>query len=107
MPEMNDCPSLSKHDLPTRQKNALRLILSKPEITPQEVAGLNYRVLERAPGVGKQSIAIIRSWLNSYGYDLPELPGSATNQNRIQRKRKVERAIEYLRRQGYEVRRTQ
>ncbi|MEI7613014.1 MAG: hypothetical protein WCK63_08905 [Betaproteobacteria bacterium] len=109
---MNDCKSLGDRvqgvlDLPTRQKNALRLLLSKPSITPQEIAGLNCHVLERAPGVGKQSLAIIRAWLNSHGYELSGQPNVSSNKRQVQHQKKLERAIEYLRRHGYEVRRSQ
>ncbi|MEI7612261.1 MAG: hypothetical protein WCK63_05095 [Betaproteobacteria bacterium] len=111
MPEMNDCQTSSESDqdrldLPTRQKNALRILLSKPVISPQEVAGLDRRVLERAPGVGQQSVAIIRAWLNDHGYDLSEVSVPVVNQRVVQHKRKLERAIEYLRGRGYEVRRS-
>ena len=109
--EMNDCTLLSDaqsaaDELPTRQKNALRLLLSKPVISPEEVAKLDYRVLERAPGVGKKSIDIIRAWLNSQGFELTGLPESTVNQRVVQRKRKLERAIDYQRWHGYEVHRS-
>ena len=90
-------------DLPTRQKNALRLLLSKPVITPEEVARLDYRVIERAPGVGKNSLAIIRAWLKAHGLELSGLPGPIPDQRRLQRQRKLERAIDYVRDHGYEV----
>ena len=110
MTHPTDCKStsLSNSDavLPTRQKNSLRLLLAKPVITPEEVAALDYRSLERAPGVGKQSIDIIRAWLNSHGYDLSHIPTNTTNTRGVQRKRKLERAIDYLRGHGYEVRRS-
>jgi hypothetical protein len=111
MPEMNDCTTLSDtqsavFELPTRQMNALRLLLAKPIVSPEEVAIIDYRVLERAPGVGKKSIEIIRAWLNSQGYELSGVPKTEVNQRVIQRKRKLERAIDYLRWHGYEVHRS-
>jgi hypothetical protein len=93
-------------DLPTRQKNALRLLLGKSAITPEEVARLDYRVIERAPGVGKNSLAIIRAWLNGHGFELKGLPDPVPNQRRLQRQRKLEQAIDYVRDHGYEVLRT-
>ena len=90
-------------DLPTRQKNALRLLLAKPVITPEEVARLDYRAIERAPGVGKNSLAIIRAWLSGHGFELSGLPGPIPDQRRRQRQRKLERAIDYVRDHGYEV----
>ena len=111
MPEMNDCTTLSDahsavFELPTRQMNALRLLLAKRTVSPEEVSIIDYRVLERAPGVGKKSIEIIRAWLNSQGYELSGIPKEAVNQRVIQRKRKLERAIDYLRWHGYEVHRS-
>lgn len=93
-------------ELPTRQKNALRLLLAKPVITPEEVARLDYRVIERAPGVGKNSLAIIRAWLKAHGFELNGLPTRLPDQRRLQRQRKLERAIDYVRDHGYEVLRT-
>jgi hypothetical protein len=92
--------------LPTRQKNALRLLLNKPEISPGEVAALDYRSIERAPGIGKKSVALIRTWLNGHGYELSGLPSDHINPHVAQRRRKLERAIDYLRGQGYEVHRS-
>ncbi len=109
---MNDCPPAPESadpgaaaHLPTRQRNALRLLLDKPSVSPEEIARLDYRALERAPGVGKTSIAIIRAWLNAHGYELSGLPAGASSLRERQRKRKLERAIDYLRWHGYEVRR--
>ena len=90
-------------ELPTRQKNALRLLLAKPVIMPEDVAALDYRAIERAPGVGKNSLKIIRAWLNRHGYELSGIPAASINPHIVQRKRKLERAIDYLRRHGYEV----
>ena len=93
-------------DLPTRQKNALRLLLGKSVITPEEVARLDCRVIERAPGVGRNSMVIIRAWLNRHGHDLSGLPDQVPNRRHLQRQRKLERAIDYVRDNGYEVLRT-
>ena len=93
-----------RSELPTRQKNALRHLLDQPVVHPADVARLGYRALERAPGVGKQSIEIIIAWLRSHGLDLAGRPTLSANPRVLQRKRKVERAISYLREQGYEVR---
>ena len=91
--------------LPTRQKNALRLLLDKASITPEEVAAIDYRILERAPGIGRKSIDLIGAWLNSHGHEVAGLPPLTVNPRTAQRNRKLERAIEYLRWHGYEVRR--
>jgi hypothetical protein len=92
--------------LPTRQKNALRLLLDKRVITPEEVAALDYRTVERAPGIGKNSLEIIRAWLHSHGLDLRGRPTATVNPRSAQRTRKLERAIDYLRWHGYEVHRS-
>lgn len=99
-------PQAGPPELPTRQKNALRLLLDKPVITPEEVATLDYRAVERAAGVGKNSLAIIRAWLNSHGLDLRGIPDVSVSGRAAQRKRKLERAIDYLRWHGYEVHRS-
>ena len=97
-------PSIS--DLPTRQKNALRLLLGKAVITAEEVARLDCRVIERAPGIGKNSLRIIQDWLNGQGYELTGRTDPMINKRLVQRQRKLEHAIDYLRENGYEVRRT-
>jgi hypothetical protein len=110
MSDLPDCKPANADDsglvvLPTRQRNALRLLLDKSEISPAEIAALDYRILERAPGIGRNSIAIVSSWLNSHGYELAGQPKPPPNHRLEQRKRKLERAIDYLRWHGYEVRR--
>lgn len=102
MSDPSDCPD----PLPTRQKNALRLLLGKPNFTPEEIAAIDYRLLERAPGVGKSSLAIIRAWLQAHGYEFKNLPALPANPRAAQRRRKLERAIDYLRWHGYEVKRS-
>ncbi|MFT3850230.1 MAG: hypothetical protein QM739_16635 [Propionivibrio sp.] len=92
--------------LPTRQRNALRHLLDHATVTPEEVARLDYRTLERAPGVGKQSIEIIRAWLRHHGHELSGRPTTPARPRVEQRKRKLERAIKYLRDHGYEVHHT-
>ena len=109
MSDPGDCKPASASDLaalPTRQKNALRLLLDKPSFTPEEVAAINYRILERAPGIGKNSLAIISAWLRRCGYELKGPPAVTVNPREVQRLRKLERAIDYLHGNGYEVRRS-
>ena len=88
--------------LPTRQRNTLRLLLDKRIFTPEEIAALDYHVVERAPRIGKNGLAVIRSWLNSYGHEL-DSPPVATRSRKEQCQNKIERAINYLRWHGYEV----
>lgn len=110
MSDLPDCKPANADDselvvLPTRQKNALRLLLDKPDVSPAEVAALSYRALERAPGIGSHSIAIIGAWLHAYGYELAGEPRPPPTHRVEQRQRKLERAIDYLRWHGYEVHR--
>jgi hypothetical protein len=91
--------------LPTRQCNALRLLLNKPGFSPQEVAALDVRVIERTPGIGRKSLEIIDHWLRSHGYRLSGLPRQQSSRRQQLRQRKLEEAIELLRLSGYEVRR--
>ena len=65
--------------------------------------GNGHVLIEGAPGIGKNSLALIRAWLNSHGYEMPSLPPPPPNQRDAQRQRKLERAIDYLRWNGYEV----
>lgn len=106
MPEMTDRKTAEEGCLPTRQRNALCHLLDRPTFTPEEVARLDYRTLERASGVGKQSVEIIRSWLRHHGLDLSGRPTMPARPRVEQRKRKLERAIKFLREQGYEVHHT-
>lgn len=109
MSELSDCKPGSGGALaalPTRQKNALRLLLNKPSFTPEEVAAIDFRVLERAPGIGKNSLSIIAAWLKGYGYELKGLPSLTVKPREAQRQRKLERAIDYLHWHGYEVHRS-
>lgn len=93
-------------ELPTRQRNILRNLLDRPEVTPADAAALDYRAVERAAGVGKHSLDIIRTWLQAHGLDLAEVPGGEPRPVVPRRQRKLQRAIHYLEEQGYEVRRT-
>lgn len=104
MPEMTDRKTVEEGCLPTRQRNVLCHLLDRPAFTPEDVARLDFRTLERASGAGKQSIEIIRNWLRHYGLDLSGRPTTPARPRVEQRRRKLERAIKYLRDLGYEVR---
>lgn len=90
-------------ELPMRQRNALRCLLDKRDIIPEEIAHLDYKTIARASGIGKKSIETIRSWLNSHGYDLKGAPSADLNARTSKHARKLERSIDYLRCHGYEV----
>jgi hypothetical protein len=91
--------------LPTRQCNALRLLLNKSSFSPQEVAALDVRVIERTPGIGRKSLELIDHWLRGHGYHLSGLPRRQNSRRQQLKQRKLEEAIELLRLSGYEVRR--
>ena len=90
--------------LPTRQMNALRHLLDRAQVTPEEVARLGYGVLERAPGVGRQSIEVIRAWLRKHGLDLQGRARETHRLRDVQRQRKLEQAIRLLQKYGYDIR---
>lgn len=97
-------PRVEAVPLPTRQRNALRMLLNKPDILPQEIAALDRRMLERAPGVGRKSLELIEAWLQSHGYALVNENGGAAYRRQARRQRRLEQAIDLLRQHGYEVR---
>lgn len=110
MSDITDCTSLSKNGpdqvvLPTRQRNALRLLLEKPSFSPQEIAALDRRVIERAPGIGRKSIELIDTWLKSHGYALQGTSNPVAGRRQERKRRKLQQAIDLLRVHGYEIRR--
>jgi len=86
--------------LPTRQMNALRVLLNKHDFEPKEVAHIDIRILMRASGIGHKGLAIIRHWLAQYDCQL-EPP--QTRKKSAEPSRKIEQAIHLLRRHGYRV----
>ena len=90
--------------LPTRQLNALRLLLDKHDFSADEVATLDYVKLVRAPGIGHKGIEIIHVWLTAHGRDLLNWPEhNELSAREQQATRKVEQAIDLLTRHGYAV----
>lgn len=98
-----DCRPLNK--LPTLQRNALRKIFDRPDYTPEEVAGLGYRRIQQAEGIGLKGIATIQNWLREYGLDLEPDPGA--EQARKKRGKRLEKSVEIalrvLQNHGYVV----
>ena len=92
--------------LPTRQRNALRLLLNKASFSPQEIAALDIRVIERAPGIGRKSLDLINAWLKSHGCELSGAPRATLGNRQIQKQRKLQQAIDLLRGSGYEIHRS-
>ena len=111
---MTDCPMAKGEkscpacldQLPTRQNNALRSLLNKPEIQPEEIAALPYRTVARAPGVGQRSLEIIRAWLHRHGLELSDVPAAGAPKPGARRDCKLVRTIDYLKAQGYKVTRS-
>lgn len=93
--------------LPTLPRNALRKILERSTFTPEDVAELGYRRLEKADGIGHKSLDIILAWLREYGYELqppPAPPFFAMTQRAQKRmKKNIDFALRILRANGYIV----
>jgi len=53
-----------------REANALRRLLNKAEIKPEDVAQLGLGRLKRAPGLGTKSLELVLIWLEQHGYEL-------------------------------------
>ena len=94
-----------KVSLPTRQNNALRILLNKHVFSPQEIAALDVRVIERAPGVGKKGLQLIDAWLKSQGYELSGRAQKSLSRSQLLERRKIKQAIDLLRSAGYEIHR--
>ena len=86
--------------------HALRSLLNKPEIQPEEIAALPYRTVARAPGVGQRSLEIIRAWLHRHGLELSDVPAAGAPKPGARRDCKLVRTIDYLKAQGYKVTRS-
>lgn len=91
--------------LPTLQQNALRRIFLRHDFTPEEVARLGQRRLQRAEGIGRKGLATIVEWLREQGYELaadPPLPRGQPAAAPTEL-RKLEKAIRVLKTHGYAV----
>jgi len=92
--------------LPTLQQNALRKIFERPDFTPEEVAALGYRRLQRAEGIGRKGIVTIVEWLREFGLELQSDPRSQPSRDPdalSKDLKKVEKAMRILRTHGYAV----
>lgn len=89
--------------LPTRQRNALRLLLDQHEFSPQDVAQLDYRHLLKSPGVGCKGVEIVRKWLAQFQLDLHRPPSANSRPVTTGPSKRVEQAIRLLERHGYVV----
>lgn len=107
VPGGTEMPAGGEHpvaQLPTLQRNALRKIFDRREFTPQDVALLGYRRLQKAEGIGNKGLLVIRAWLQQFGYDVapPENPaGDPASQ--ASRRVRIERAVRLLTVHGYTV----
>lgn len=91
-------------NLPTRQRNALRILLEKNEFSPEDVANLSYRRLLKSPGIGHKGMVVIRSWLAEHQLDLADLPGERADARKYVASKRLRQAIHILESHGYEVR---
>jgi hypothetical protein len=125
MSDSNDCKSVQNAtadsltgmpadtytDLPTFQRNVLRKYFRRANFTVEDVAEIDYQRLVRFPGVGAKGIQNIRTWLNSFGLELKNVP-APTGANSLHKadisvkSQRIARAIALLRRQGFIVRRS-
>jgi len=93
--------------LPTLQRNALRKLFDRPDISPEEVAGLGYRRLQQAEGVGQKGLETILAWLRDYGFELtpPAARTPPAKEAGPPSRRSLEGAMRLLRIHGYAVHR--
>lgn len=89
--------------LPTRQLNALRVLLEKSDLTPEEISHLSYRRLLKSPGIGRKGVEIIRAWLAQYHLNLAELPVTDGDVNAGLLPKRVQQAIQLLEKYGFAV----
>lgn len=92
--------------LPTLQQNALRKIFDRPDFSPEEVARLGHRRLQRAEGIGRKGLQAIVEWLREEGYELQCEPPAQSSRNSASVSRdqkKLEKAMRILRTHGYAV----
>jgi predicted DNA-binding helix-hairpin-helix protein len=89
------------HALPTLQRNALAKFFNRPDFSPADVLTLGYPRLQKLNGIGPKGIDIIVSWVRSHGFEL-----KIEDDEKLKRQaQRVERAIRFLEKSGYEVRR--
>jgi predicted DNA-binding helix-hairpin-helix protein len=92
------------HELSTRQINALRAVLERRHFSADDVAGIDYQILIRTPGLGSKSLQTILDWLHAQGLELRNAPGSeALHTHSLRRGGRIERAIALLVAHGYRV----
>ena len=106
--DSSDCPygaaDGAMHRLPTLQRNALRKLFDRPEVTPAEVSALGYRRLQQAEGIGQKGLQAIGAWLQSCGYELKPPEAAASEQKLPGRtRRNIEQAVRLLRTHGYSI----
>lgn len=87
--------------LPTKQRNALSKLFERPDFTPEEVHALGHARLLKVSGLGPRGLDIIAGWLAAHGLLLT----SQQEASRLGRQaRRVDQAIRFLQRCGYEIR---
>lgn len=77
------------------QRNALARQFGRKNFAPEEVACLDYALVERLPKIGEKGVAAIRAWLASYGYDLQHLPDSEAAHTRKRLQLRLEHAARH------------
>ncbi|MDR3322687.1 MAG: hypothetical protein LBS89_00575 [Zoogloeaceae bacterium] len=87
--------------LPTLQRNALCKFFSRADFSPADIVALGYPRLQKISGIGPKGLDIVLAWVRLHGLDLSVGESEKTERQAL----RVERAIRWLEKQGYEVRR--
>jgi len=103
LPQIAIGEPMEQKPLGSRQRNALCLLFGRKDFTPEEVAKLDYAQVERQPKIGRKGIEEIRAWLQSYGYDLNNLPTGDKQPARKRLHLRLKNAARLLTRNGYRV----
>lgn len=94
-------------ELHCREANALRRLMNKAEIKPEDVAQLGLGRLERAPGLGTKGLERVLFWLEQHGCELrPAAKHEQPDTSRQERiLRRLEQAQHLLEHWGWQVKR--
>jgi hypothetical protein len=89
--------------LGTMQRNALAQLFGRREFSAEDVAQLDYTLVERLPKIGSKGLETIRAWLQAQGLDLANLPGSDGSLADRRLQERLAHATRFLQRHGYRV----
>jgi hypothetical protein len=89
--------------LPTLQQNILRKHFNRAEVSPGDVAALDYHKLMSIQGMGQKGMENIRLWLRSHGLDVQNPPSDDGTTRPQMRRGRIARAIALLRSKGFRI----